>query len=63
MICEHFLLNNENELTNQHEICEGSFKSLRREIKKLKIPFSDRYNAMYGIDDFVRVLVQISVVK
>lgn len=57
------MLNKENALTNQYEISKESFKNLRREIKRLKIPFSNRYNAMYGIDDFVRVLVQISKEK
>ena len=56
----YFLLSNENALTDQYKISKKSFKTLRREIKKLKIPFSNRYNAMYGIDDFARVLVQMS---
>ena len=50
-------------ITYQYEISRESFKNLRREIERLKIPFSGRYNAMYGMDDFVRVWVQMSTAK
>ena len=62
MICGHFLLNTDT-ITHQYEISQECFKNLRRGIKRLKIPFSSRYNAAYGIDDFVRVLVQMSTAK
>ena len=54
---------NTDTITHQYEISQECFKNLRRGIKRLKIPFSSRYNAAYGIDDFVRVLVQMSTAK